>query len=85
VNRVTTDLLAVLIARSGLSSIFAEKTLTRALSKAGVDAHSMTPHDLARALPEIERALATYMDTREVVDRMKVIAQLASTSAHPRA
>jgi hypothetical protein len=69
-------LLALVIERSGLSSIFAEKTLTRALLKAGVDPQRMTPQDLARALPEIERALATYMDGPELGDRMRLIAQL---------
>jgi hypothetical protein len=75
---VEADLFAALIERSGLSAIFAEKTLGRALMKAGVDPRRMTPQALVRALPEIERALATYMDNREVVDRMKLITQLGS-------
>jgi hypothetical protein len=71
------DLFARLVACSGLSSIFAEKALRRALSKAGVDPLRLTAQDVARALPEIERVLATYLDGNEVARRIKAVAQLA--------
>jgi hypothetical protein len=71
------DLFAKLVEASGLSSIFAEKTLTRALAKAGIDPQRLSPQDLTRALPEIERVLATYLDESEVAERIKAVSRLA--------
>jgi hypothetical protein len=70
------NLFAQVVERSGLSSIFAAKALSRALSNAGVDPARLTPADLERALPEIERMLLTYLDGEEVVRSLKRLAQL---------
>lgn len=72
------DLFAQLIQRSGLSSIFAEKALTRALAKAGIDARRVSRDDIRRALPEIERVLKTYLDSGEVANRVQMVTELAN-------
>lgn len=71
------DLFTKLVERSGLSSIFAGKALARALAKAGIEPRTLAPSDIARALPEIERVLRTYLDGVEVAQNMKRVAQLA--------
>jgi integrase len=72
------DLFAKVIALSGLSAIFAEKALARALAKVGIDPEKLTPHDLRRALPEIERVLATFLDRSELAERMRDMHRLAT-------
>ena len=72
------DLFTQVVDRSGLSSIFAAKALTRALQKVGIpDVARLTPGDLDRALPEIERMLRTYLDDEQVAFSVKRLAQLA--------
>jgi hypothetical protein len=46
----------------GLSKLFARNSILRALKRAGVDAATMTPRDLNRALPEIRRTLEAFID-----------------------
>ena len=55
-----------LVALSGLSSLFADRTMSRACARAGVDPVAMTAPELLRALPAIEEALALYLPPDEL-------------------
>ena len=49
------------IARSGLSLLFAERTIARACERAGLSLAELSSANLRQALPEIERAIAVYL------------------------
>jgi hypothetical protein len=65
------------IAASGLSEVFARGTIKRACSRVGVNAESMTPSELARALPSIEQALAVFLPADQKDSRMQAIRALS--------
>jgi hypothetical protein len=71
------DLFEQVIESSGLSPLFARNALRRACSRAGVEADILTPAALRSALPEIERTIQTYMDSRtsSVMERISALAR----------
>lgn len=67
-----------LVAVSGLSSLFADRTMARACSRAGVDSTKLTAAELSRALPAIEEALAVYLPADELQGSMERIRGLVA-------
>jgi hypothetical protein len=67
----------LVIAASGLSSVFARGAIMRACERANVVAELMTSTDLKRALPEIERALRVFLTGEDLAKRMAEVALLA--------
>ncbi|HMY18124.1 MAG TPA: hypothetical protein PKA58_17490 [Polyangium sp.] len=65
------------IAASGLSEVFARGTIKRACSRVGVNAETMTPSELGRALPSIEQALAVFLPADQKDSRMQAIKALS--------
>lgn len=63
---------------SGLSPIFAPSTLKRACERAGVNTETMTKQDLVKALPNIRKALETFMPMADVETRMRAISKLTA-------
>jgi hypothetical protein len=51
------------VTECGLSPLFARNSISRALKRAGSDPAKLTAADLVRALPEIRRALAPFIET----------------------
>ena len=66
-----------LVVECGLSGLFARNSMARALKRAGVVPDLMTQEDLARALPEIRKALAPFLD-KDLDARMARIQRLAA-------
>lgn len=50
-----------LVAESGLSSIFAKTVIERAVRRSGMNPSTLQRSDLDRLLPELERALTSYL------------------------
>jgi hypothetical protein len=65
------------VAVCGLSPLFARNSIARALRRAGVEPAKLTAIDLGRALPEIRRTLAPFIET-ELDAAMARIERLAS-------
>jgi hypothetical protein len=65
------------VTASGLSEVFAPGTIKRACSRVGVNAETMTPPDLARAIGSIEQALAVFLPADQKDARMQAIRALA--------
>jgi hypothetical protein len=70
--------MARIVQASGLSPIFAEAVLRRAVVRAGVDPESMQRKDLDKAMPEIERALVVYLGEDSARDRLGKIRDMAA-------
>ena len=67
------------VAASGLNELVAPFTISRLLLRADVQPRELTPSDLARALPEVERGIRVYLDEDEAqraVSRLREIAGL---------
>ena len=64
-----------IVARSGLSPLFARNALERAVKRAGLDPTRMTRSDVPTALPEIERTLQTFVprETDDIIVRLRRI------------
>ena len=54
-------LLEQVVAASGLNAVLAPFTVTRLLIRAGVQPKTLTPGELADALPQLEEGLAVYL------------------------
>ncbi len=78
---LTRSLFDAVVASSGLASLFAPEVIRRACHRAGVNALSLTPADLTRALPAIRQALSVYMPAADVQRRMRAIEKLAQSKA----
>lgn len=65
------------VAASGLSAIFARQTVTRALTRAGVDPKTLTAAGLRSALPELRKSLQPYLEgaTDEAMRRIEALAK----------
>lgn len=70
------SLLDALAEASGLSSVFAHACIVRALRRSGVDLDKLTRADVARAMPEIERALSVYIDPADLAVRIRHMKKL---------
>lgn len=68
----------LLVDASGLSPIFARSTLKRACERAGVNVETMTKAELVKALPNIRKALETFIPVADVDTRMRAISKLAN-------
>jgi hypothetical protein len=68
-----------LVDASGLSPIFARSTLKRACERAGINVETMTKADLIKALPNIRKALETFIPVADVDARMRAISKLANS------
>ncbi|HEX7603569.1 MAG TPA: hypothetical protein VF316_18245 [Polyangiaceae bacterium] len=77
----TSVLYLQLVAVSGLSSLFADRTVARACSRAGVDPMHLTSIELSRAIPAIEEALAVYLPPDELASAMTRIRGLLAPHA----
>jgi hypothetical protein len=69
-----------IVEASGLSPIFARSTLKRACERAGVHVETMTKADLVKALPNIRKALETFIPVSDVDARMRAISKLANVT-----
>jgi DNA-binding response OmpR family regulator len=69
-------LLERVIAASGLSELLARSSVERACQRAGVDALAMTPDELKRVLPHIQRTLSLFLTPPQAEQRMEAIALL---------
>ena len=77
----TSVLYLQLVALSGLSNLFAERTMSRACVRAGVDPEQLTSAELLHALPVIEEALKVYLPPDELQGAMERIRGLAAHRA----
>ena len=69
---------------SGLSSVLSAGVLRRACERAGVsNPDRINRHELLRALPAIEAALATYLSPVEVKERVAALLQLTRSFSGP--
>lgn len=71
-------LFELLVEASGLSPIFARSTLKRACERAGINVETMTKAELIKALPNIRKALETFIPVADVDTRMRAISKLAN-------
>lgn len=71
-------LFELLVEASGLSPIFARSTLKRACERAGINVDTMTKSELIKALPNIRKALETFIPVADVDTRMRAISKLAN-------
>jgi DNA-binding response OmpR family regulator len=71
------SLLDRVVMKSGMSSLIGPSTIARACERAGVDAKTMTPADLVRALPSIRKTLSMFLARDEAQLRGDAIAALA--------
>ncbi|MDC3952994.1 response regulator [Polyangium jinanense] len=79
-------LLARVIAAMGLSPLLARNVLSKACSRAGVDASALGADGIRRALPCIREALHMFYSVEEAQRRTQEMAALvAPTSDHPGA
>jgi DNA-binding response OmpR family regulator len=69
-------LLDRVVAASGLSELLARGSIERACRVAGVDAATMTPDDLKKVLPHIQRTLGLFLKRSEADERVEAIALL---------
>ena len=71
-------LLDQVVAASGLMPLIAPFTVSRLLITADVSPRDMTPADLKRALPHLERGLAVYLSDEQLQEAGRRLRQLAA-------
>lgn len=71
------DLFGKLVEASGLSPLFAENALRRALLRAGVDPAKLSTATLTTALPELEKTIFTFLpeDAERVMKNIRALAR----------
>jgi hypothetical protein len=69
------DLFRKLVETSGLSPLFAENALRRALLRAGVEPGKLTAAGLVTALPELEKTIYTFVpeDAERVMKSIRAL------------
>lgn len=75
------SLLHRVVMESGLSAVIGPTTIARACRRVGVDAKTMSPSDLARALPTIRETIRLFLTPEETERRVRAIATLTKSSA----
>ena len=60
----------------GLSEIFAADAMERACARAGIDTQSLSPSQLAEAVPHMERAMKIFLGAEEAKRRARLILAL---------
>lgn len=73
-------LLDEVIEASGLMSLIAPFTVSRLLISADVSPRDLTPDDLGRALPDLERGLAVYLSPEQLEASMARLRALAGAA-----
>ena len=71
-------LLDRVVEASGLMPLIAPFTVSRLLITADVSPRDLTPADLRRALPDLERGLAVYLSDEQLEDAGRRLRQLAA-------
>jgi DNA-binding response OmpR family regulator len=74
------SLFARVVSVSGLSNVIGPSTIDRACKRAGVDAKTMSPEDLQRALPAIRDTLGLFFPREEAERRIEALASLARST-----
>ena len=74
------SLFDAVVEASGLVSLIAPFTVSRLLVAAGVSPQELTPRDLERALPELEKGLAVYLAEDELERSLASMRRLADAS-----
>ena len=72
------SLFDAVVEASGLVALIAPFTVSRLLVAAGVSPQEMTPADLERALPELEKGLAVYLPDDELDRSLASMRRLAA-------
>lgn len=72
-----TDLFTQVVERCGLSPVFAEGTVARALAKEAITPEDLTPGGLRRCEAHLRRALALFLSRQEIEARIADIMRLA--------
>jgi DNA-binding response OmpR family regulator len=76
----SSPLLARVVTVSGLSNVIGPSTIGRACKRVGVDAKTMSPSDLQRALPAIRDTLGMFFTREETDKRVEALASLAKSA-----
>ena len=76
-----TDLFSEVVARCGLSPVFAKGTIGRALQREELTPETLTADGLRRCEAHIRSALALFLTRKEIEDRMADIMSLADEHA----
>jgi DNA-binding response OmpR family regulator len=71
------SLLYRVVMESGLSAVIGPTTIVRACRRVGVDAKTMSPTELERALPTIRETIRLFLTPEETEQRVRAIATLA--------
>lgn len=74
------SLFDAVVEASGLVALIAPFTVSRLLVAAGVSPQELTPGDLERALPELEKGLAVYLAGDELERSLASLRRLADAS-----
>lgn len=77
----TSSLFDEVVEASGLVEMIAPFTISRLLVTADVSPQQMTPGDLRRALPELEKGLSVYLGEHELGQALVKLRRLAEQ--HP--
>lgn len=72
-----TSLFDEVVEASGLLELIAPFTVSRLLIAADVSPRDLTPADLARALPDLERGLTVYLGDEQLAEAMAELRRLA--------
>ena len=73
----STSLFDEVVQASGLMSLVAPFTVSRLLIAADVSPQELSPEDLGRALPQLERGLSVYLDEQQLEQSMAALRRLA--------
>lgn len=74
------SLFDAVVEASGLVALIAPFTVSRLLVAAGVSPQELTTGDLERALPELEKGLAVYLDDDQLQRSLASMRRLADAS-----
>ena len=74
----TASLFDAVVDASGLMAMIAPFTVSRLLISAGLSPNDLTREELRRALPELERGLAVYLDEEQLREATGNLRRLAS-------
>lgn len=72
------ELFDEVVRATGLNELVAPFTVSRLLVRADVEPKDLTPADLTRALPELERGISVYLtpeDTEQAMARLRELAE----------
>ncbi len=72
------SLLDDVVEASGLLTLIAPFTVSRLLIAAGVSPQTLTPAELTRALPELEKGLGVYLDEDQLAAALSRLRRLGA-------